>query len=120
MSDINTIGTAGWWGSADDRLASISTSGWWTYQGALGAIALQWTSPRDSELYVELFVAVHLMGDSDSKDSYGRIATVRSDVGNYLYEHDYPSGIILATKARVIDKSGRLSPFSAVSKVTVE
>jgi len=119
MGDMNTVGTGGWWGSADDRLASISTGGVWTYQGALGAFLFEWTTPLDAELYVEIYLAVHLMGDSDSKDSYGRIATVRSDVGSYLYEHGFPSGIVLVVKLRVIDKSGRLSPFTATNQVTV-
>ena len=54
-----------------------------TVTSAAGLIVFRWDTPDDSELYVELYAAVHLMGDSDSKDSNQRIATVRSEIGEY-------------------------------------
>lgn len=114
-----TVGTGGWWGDATDRFISISTGGYWLVSLAEPSIYFLWSAPLNSNLYVELYLAIHLMGESDSKDSYYRLATVRSDVGSYAHEHGLPSDTVVYTKARVIDKSGRVSPFTTVESVTV-
>jgi len=118
-ADMNTVGTGGWWGDVTDRLVSISTGGYWLELLAEPSIYFVWTAPLSSELYVELYLAVHLMGQSDSKDSFYRVATVRSNIGIYAHPYEYPSGTVVYTKGRVIDKQGRVSPFTATTPVTV-
>lgn len=119
MASMDTVGTGGWWGTVDDRLVSISTGGFWLVLVAEIGVYFTWAAPSSVDLYVELYLAVHLMGQSDSKDSFRRIATVRSDIGSYNYSHDLPSDIIVYTKGRVIDKQGRVSPFTATAQVTI-
>lgn len=114
-----TVGTGGWWGDATDRFVSISTGGYWLVLLAEPSIYFVWTAPLSVELYVELYLAVHLMGQSDSKDSFYRVATVRSDEGIYAHVHGLPSDTVVYTKGRVIDKKGRVSPFTAIASVTV-
>lgn len=118
-ADMNTVGTGGWWGDVTDRFVSISTGGYWLELLAPPSIYFVWTAPLSSEVYIELYLAVHLMGQSDSKDSFYRVATIRSDIGIYAYAYDFPSGTVVYTKGRVIDKQGRVSPFTTTTPVTV-
>jgi hypothetical protein len=109
-------------------LPAIITITPWTFYQDLPAIItvtaagffVEWDSPDDANLYVEVFGAVRLRGQADSKNTWHLLGTVVSTIGRFTHDPDLPAGYYYIVKLRVIDKAGRVSPFSHVLEVITE
>lgn len=82
--------------------------------------AVQWTLPDHADLYVQVYGAVRLVGQADSKNSWSLLGTVISTIKRFSHDPDLPAGYSYLVKLRVIDKSGRVSPFTDVREVVSE
>lgn len=81
------------------------------------SIQVDWTSPLDSELYISVYYALVAGYDVANKESWHFAGTVRSDVGELVFNPAVPYGVKVRIRAKVIDKWGRVSPWTHTVEV---
>lgn len=74
----------------------------------------QWTGPSDTSNWVELYWAVAVAYDFTGKQKWTHVDTTRSDENYIEWTNDYPLETPIHTRARTIDPSGRVSPWTDV------
>ena len=79
-----------------------------------------WSAPDNAALYVQVHGAVRLWGQADSKNTWRLLGTVISTVRRFTHDPGLPAGYSYLVKLRVIDKAGRVSPFSHVVEIFTE
>lgn len=72
-----------------------------------------WLSPQTQDNYVYLEWATQVGYDMTGKETWHKVDVVRSDQGYIEWENNYGLEIPIHTRARTIDKQGRVSPWTA-------
>jgi hypothetical protein len=85
---------------------------------APGQTDIAWTNPDNDFEYVQVYWRRHKPNPDNVNWFWSQIVCVRSDDLGYTHNHGLASGRIIYYKARVIDKKGRVSPWTAARKVT--
>lgn len=83
-------------------------------------IKITWTAPLVSTHYMQIFHRLEWNYSPEYNLHWAHVATVRSDCGEYIFNHSYPPTTDIYIKLRVLDRWGRIGPYTHTIKEVFE
>jgi hypothetical protein len=80
---------------------------------------ISWAAPFTADDYGQAWFKLDANYSSTPDRRWRLCATVRSDVGSIIHDHGYTAGVRMRYRLRMLDKSGRVSPYTHAIAVFV-
>lgn len=82
-----------------------------------GETYLEWSAPSNDFEFVQIYWRRHRPNQDNVNLFWSQVICVRSDTDNYTHAHGLAADRVIYYRARIIDKKGRVSPWTSKLKL---